>query len=75
VWHGEYDGQKANWLRLFYPDGRLVPTKEERAEQAQERAEQAEQLAEQERRQKEAAELEVARLRARLAELERRDRG
>jgi len=56
VWHGEYDDQKANWLRLFYPDGRLVPTKEERAEAAERRAA--------------AAETEIARLRAHLAEIE-----
>ncbi len=58
VWHGEYDGVTDNWLRLFHPDGRLVPTETERerqraekskqrAEQAEQRAEQAEQRAEQ----------------------------
>ncbi len=49
VWTGEYYKEKGAWLRLFYPDGRLVPTNAERAD---------------------AAEIENARLRARLAELE-----
>ncbi len=82
VWHGEYDGQTADWLRLFYPypDGRLVPTKDERTEQAEQRAgqerrraeqaehriEQAEERAEQERQRANAAEIELARLRARF---------
>jgi Uma2 family endonuclease len=66
VWFGEYDGQKARWLRLFYPDGSLVPTNDERARQerrakeaAELRAEQESQRAGQERREKEAAELRV----------------
>jgi Uma2 family endonuclease len=52
VWHGEYDGQTADWLRLFYPDGRLVPTNVE--------------CIEQERRRADAAEHELTRLRAQL---------
>ncbi len=59
VWHGEYDGQTADWLRLFYPDGRLVATNVERVEQERRRAEQAEERAN-------AAEVELARLRARF---------
>ncbi len=47
VWHGEYEGETGPWLRLFDPDGRLVPTNAERAEQAEQHAEQAEQRAEQ----------------------------
>ncbi len=53
VWRGEYDGTEGPWLRLFYPDGRLVLTSEE-----------------QERERADAAEIENARLRARLAKLE-----
>ena len=82
VWHGEYDGQNARWLRLFHPDGSLVPTHYERAEKAEQLAEQerrereaAELRAEQERREKELARIENARLRARLAELEGQDDG
>ncbi len=58
IWHGEYEGQEAHWLRLFYPDGSLVPTKDECTEKAETRAEKAETRAR-------AAELELARLRAR----------
>ena len=39
IWHGEYDGVEGPWLRLFYPDGRLVLTNEE---QQRERADAAE---------------------------------
>jgi len=60
VWHGKYEGAEGPWLRLFYPDGSLVLTTEEQAEQRaeQERREKkaAEQRVEQERREKEAAE-------------------
>ena len=66
VWHGEYDGEEGPWLRLFHPDGRLVPMKDERTEQERQRAEQ-------ERQRADAAEVENARLRARLAELEDQD--
>ncbi len=60
VWHGEYDGAEGPWLRLFHPDGRLLLTHTELADQ---RAEAAEERAN-------AAEIELARLRARLAEIE-----
>ncbi len=98
VWHGEHDGKTDDWLRLFHPDGRLVPTEAERerqrAEEAEQRvaeerhhvaeerqrAEEAEQRvaeerqrleeerqrAEEERQRADAAEAEIARLRARL---------
>jgi Uma2 family endonuclease len=46
LWHGVVEGRKDDWVRLFHPDGSLVPTAEERAE---------------------AAEAELARLRALLA--------
>lgn len=34
LWHGTYDRQEADWVRLFRPDGTLVPTADERAEEA-----------------------------------------
>jgi len=74
VWQGVVEGRKADWVRLFRPDGSLVPTAEERAETAEERAETAEeraetahQRAEAERQRADAAEAELARLRARLS--------
>lgn len=57
LWHGVYDHQEADWVRLFRPDGTLVPTGKEQAESERQRAEQAE--------------AEVARLRALLEERER----
>ena len=51
LWHGVMEGREDVWIRLFRPDGSLVPTKAEAAEQ---RAE--------------AAEAELARLRALLVE-------
>ena len=32
IWNGQYEDVTGPWLRLFHPDGRLVPTKEERVE-------------------------------------------
>ena len=32
TWHGAVDGRKGDWVRLFRPDGSLVPTPEEHAE-------------------------------------------
>ncbi len=61
VWHGEYKDVTGHWLRLFYPDGRLVPTEKEHAEHAEQRVEQ-------ERQRADAAEIELARLRALLAD-------
>ena len=61
LWHGVVEGKRDEWVRLFRPDGSLVPTRDEaeqhRAEAAQQRAE--------------AAEAEVARLKALLAERSR----
>jgi Uma2 family endonuclease len=75
LWHGTVDRREYDWVRLFRPDGTLVPTKEERAEAAeqraeaeQQRAEAAQERAEAERQRAEAAEAELARLRALLAE-------
>jgi len=61
VWHGVIEGREDDWVRLYRPDGSLVPTPEELAEAAERRAEAAEQRAE-------AVEAELARLRALLEE-------
>jgi Uma2 family endonuclease len=58
-WHGVRLGVEGDWLRLFRPDGSLVPTTEERAESERLRADS-------ERLRADAAEAELARLRARL---------
>jgi len=73
--HGVWRRREYDWVRLFRPDGSLIPTQEERAhaaqecaEAAQERAEAAQERAEAERQRAETAEAELARLRALLAE-------
>ena len=65
LWHGIWEGQENDWLRLFHSDGSLVPTRDEAAEQ---RADAAERRAEAESRRAEQAEAELARLRALLGE-------
>lgn len=66
-WHGVYPpgepGHEADWVRLFRPDGNLVPTGEE-AEQR--RADAERQRADAERWSADTAEAELARLRALL---------
>jgi protein subunit release factor B len=73
------DGRESDWVRLYHPDGSLVPTPEEEADQRAEaerqradaerqRAEEERQRADAERQRAEAAETELARLRALLAE-------
>lgn len=52
-WHGAVFEREGDWIRLYRPDGTLVPLAEERADAERERAE--------------AAEAELARLRALLA--------
>ena len=59
LWHGVLKGAEATWIRLFYPDGRLVPTPEERAEAECQRADAERQRADE-------AETELRRLRALL---------
>jgi hypothetical protein len=72
LWHGLYEGNEYDWVRLFRPDGSLVPDAVEaanqRAEAADQRAEVERQRAESERQRAEAAEAELARLRARYSE-------
>jgi Uma2 family endonuclease len=80
VWYGEFRGKTNHWLRLYYPDGSLMPTWQETAGQASQgrreaelgrqeaelRVEQERLKAEQERQRADDAERELARLRARL---------
>lgn len=40
LWHGSYEGLRADWLRWCYEDGTVVPTGAERAEQEHARVEQ-----------------------------------
>jgi Uma2 family endonuclease len=83
LWHGPVNGKDAAWwVRLFRPDGSLVPTKGERADAAEQKADAAQQRADAaqqkadaaqqrvdvERQRAEAAEAELARLRALLEE-------
>jgi Uma2 family endonuclease len=80
LWTGSYEGRKEEWLRWRLKDGSLLPTGKEQAEQEHRRAEQEHRRAEQEHRRaeqesrrassearaREAAEQEIARLRALL---------
>jgi Uma2 family endonuclease len=68
LWHGVVDRRQRNWVRLFRPDGSLVPTIEERAEAERQRADAERQRADAERERAETAETEIARLRALLEE-------
>jgi Uma2 family endonuclease len=61
-WNGTYLGTEAIWPRFYDAEGKLVPT----------RAEAEEQRANEQQRRAEAAEAEVAQLKARLAELEKK---
>jgi len=73
LWHGFREDKEADWVRLYHPDGSLVPTQGERAEAERQRAEAEHQRAEAERQRADAerqradaAEAELARLRALL---------
>ena len=73
-WEGPYLGSANRWIRMFEPDGSLVPIYSElaevekrRVEAADQRAEAEKQRAEAEKQRAEAAETEVARLKAELA--------
>jgi Putative restriction endonuclease len=61
LWRGVVNKRKDTWVRLFRPDGALVPTASERADAARQRTEAAEHRAD-------AAEAELARLRTLLEE-------
>jgi Uma2 family endonuclease len=68
LWQGRVGDQEAGWVRLYRPDGALIPTPQERAESERERAETERARADAERRRAEAAETELARLRALIRE-------
>ena len=75
IWQGEYENQEGTWIRLFYPDGRMVPTADERADAEcqradaeRQRADAERQRADTERQRAEAAEAELARLRSLLGQ-------
>lgn len=72
LWHGRWMRSEADWVRLFRPDGSLVPTPEEaereQKEAQRQRAEAAQRKADAERQRAEQAEAELARLRASLGE-------
>jgi Uma2 family endonuclease len=81
LWHGEYQGMQAPWIRLFGAEGDLIPTAAEaqsaraeaaegRAEAAEGRAEAAEARIEAERVRALSAEIETARLREELQRLQ-----
>jgi Uma2 family endonuclease len=55
LWEGEFEARQDTWLRWCYQDGSILPTGDERAQQAEQRATQAEQLLTQERLEKEQA--------------------
>jgi hypothetical protein len=61
-----YLGLVDNKLRFFSPQGELIPSPEELADQERQRAEQAQQRAEQAQQRAERAEAEIARLKAQL---------
>jgi hypothetical protein len=67
VWNGEYEDTEGPWLRLFYPDGSMVLTAVEKERQAKEAAEQEKEAA---LERANLAEIEIERLRSRLAKLE-----
>jgi hypothetical protein len=71
-WHGVWMEAEADWVRLFRPDGSLLPTKAEAAEQRAHaerlRADTERLRADTERQRAAAAESELARLRALLDE-------
>ena len=70
TWEGFYLNRETTWLRLFTEDGALVPTTEESAAKkvasAQAKAAAAAQSSEEQRRRAEAAEAEIAKLKAQL---------
>lgn len=42
LWDGEFEGRQDTWLRWCYQDGNVLPTGDERAQDAEVRAENAE---------------------------------
>jgi Uma2 family endonuclease len=66
TWIGTYQRRSANWLRLFTNQGILVPTAEESKAVAQQQAAAAQQQILEQRQRAEAAEAELARLKAHI---------
>ena len=73
IWHGVAQDEEHDWIRLFRPDGSLVPTREEKteaerqkADAERQRADAERQRADAERQRAEKAEAELARLRVLL---------
>jgi hypothetical protein len=69
VWHGEFEGCEADWLRWCKPDGTLLPTPDEHIAQEADRASREAERADREQSRREAAESELIALRAELARL------
>jgi Uma2 family endonuclease len=65
-WQGAFRQREYTWLRLFRPDGTLVPTPGEQAGEERQRADTAEQRADTAEQRADTAEAENARLRALL---------
>lgn len=70
LWKGERLGQDITWLRWWDSQGNLLLWSSEKARQETQRAEQEAQRAEQEKHRADAAESEIARLKALLAQQE-----
>jgi Uma2 family endonuclease len=75
TWKGVYQGYEAVWLRFYDAQGRLVPihgeAAEDRAQAAEDRAHAAEDRAQAAEDRAQVAEAEMARLKERLAQLEK----
>ncbi|MCX7851486.1 MAG: Uma2 family endonuclease [Caldilineales bacterium] len=76
VWEGVFEGTRSRWLRWCDAEGKLIPTADERAQEAERRAEEERRRAKEERRRAEEAERRAEeerrraeRLAARLREL------
>ena len=66
LWSGQYKEANTTWIRWATPDGVLLPTAEEFAQQAQQQAEQAQQQAEQAQQQAEQAQQRVEQVESQL---------
>jgi len=69
VWYGNYGGDTSYWLRFYFPDGTLVPSREEGERAEREEKERERQLREQAEARAVRAETENEALRQRLREL------
>lgn len=67
-WQGRYAGVDTTWLRWAFSDGALLPTQEESRALEEQRADAEKQRAETEKQRADAAEAELTRLRALLAD-------